>query len=198
MRNGKGNPLNSKRMHARLAQGAPDIHFYHQHKSPYGCFSNFYAAEIFLDGKKWPTTEHYFQAMKFPSDPALVERVRTTSTPSKAAAFGRDRRFPLRQDWNKEFVGADGRTTNTKLEVMRIALRAKFDQHPLLRQTLLSTRGCKLVERTANDHYWGDGGDGSGKNMLGKLLMGLRDSLLKEGEEKQQQEESRALLQASS
>lgn len=27
------------------------------------------------------------------------------------------------------------------------------------------------------DRYWGDGGDGSGKNMLGKILMRVRDNL---------------------
>ena len=34
-----------------------------------------------------------------------------------------------------------------------------------------------LVEHTVNDHYWGDGGDGSGKNRLGQLLMQVRDEL---------------------
>jgi N-glycosidase YbiA len=30
------------------------------------------------------------------------------------------------------------------------------------------------VEHTRNDAYWGDGGDGTGKNRLGQLLMELR------------------------
>ena len=34
-----------------------------------------------------------------------------------------------------------------------------------------------LVEHTANDAFGGDGGDGSGKNRLGLLLMKLRDEL---------------------
>jgi hypothetical protein len=33
-----------------------------------------------------------------------------------------------------------------------------------------------LVEHTASDSYWGDGGDGSGKNRLGHILMCVRDS----------------------
>ena len=32
------------------------------------------------------------------------------------------------------------------------------------------------------DSYWGDGGDGSGQNRLGKLLMKLREDLRKEME----------------
>jgi hypothetical protein len=35
----------------------------------------------------------------------------------------------------------------------------------------------KLVEHTSNDSYWADGGDGSGRNMLGRLLLRVRDEL---------------------
>lgn len=35
-------------------------------KKPNGIFSNFYPCKhLEIDGKKWPTTEHYFQAQKF-------------------------------------------------------------------------------------------------------------------------------------
>lgn len=61
-----------------------------------------------------------------------------------------------------------------KDSVMRRALRAKFTQHSELRELLLSTGNCRLVEHTANDHYWADGGDGSGMNRLGELLMSVR------------------------
>jgi predicted NAD-dependent protein-ADP-ribosyltransferase YbiA (DUF1768 family) len=30
---------------------------------------------------------------------------------------------------------------------------------------------------TENDSYWGDGGDGSGRNMLGQVLMRVREEL---------------------
>ena len=39
---------------------------------------------------------------------------------------------------------------------------------------------AKLVEHTTNDSYWGDGGDGRGRNMLGQLLMQVRDELRSE------------------
>ncbi len=57
------------------------------------------------------------------------------------------------------------------------ALRAKFTQHPNLRAALLATGSARLVEHTANDAYWGDGGDGHGKNRLGALLEQVRDEL---------------------
>jgi len=36
---------------------------------PFGCFSNFSRHPVSIDGRTWPTTEHYFQAMKLPDDP---------------------------------------------------------------------------------------------------------------------------------
>ena len=60
---------------------------------------------------------------------------------------------------------------------MRDALKAKFGQHQELKSLLLSTGSAYLIEHTRNDAYWADGGDGSGKNMLGILLMEIRDNL---------------------
>jgi predicted NAD-dependent protein-ADP-ribosyltransferase YbiA (DUF1768 family) len=53
-------------------------------------------------------------------------------------------------------------------------LKLKFFTHKNLGQKLLGTGGSKLIEHTANDRYWADGGDGSGRNRLGVLLMRLR------------------------
>lgn len=131
----------------------------------YGCFSNFSRHPIFLKGKRWPTTEHYFQAQKFAGEPD-EEEVRRAAKPAQAANMGRDRKRPLRRDWEA-----------VKERVMLDALRAKFTQHEDLKAVLLGTGDATLVEHTANDAYWGDGGDGSGKNRLGQLLMRLRDEL---------------------
>lgn len=57
------------------------------------------------------------------------------------------------------------------------AVLAKFTQHEEIRTVLLSTGEAVLIEHTRNDDYWGDGGDGHGKNMLGKVLMCVRDEL---------------------
>jgi ribA/ribD-fused uncharacterized protein len=65
---------------------------------------------------------------------------------------------------------------------MMDALRAKFTQDEELKATLLGTGDAVLVEHTANDSYWGDGGDGGGKNRLGHLLMRLRAELRAESE----------------
>jgi ribA/ribD-fused uncharacterized protein len=143
------------------------INFYST-KEDYGCFSNFSAHPIELKGKVWRTSEHYFQAQKFP-DTEHEEDIRLTESPMVAARMGRNRERPLRKDW--EVV---------KDEIMLEALRAKFTQHNDLREILLSTGNAVLVEHTTNDNYWGDGGDGSGRNMLGELLMKVREELRNE------------------
>ncbi|MCB9599079.1 MAG: NADAR family protein [Sandaracinus sp.] len=131
----------------------------------YGAFSNFAPYPIVLGGKRWPTSEHYFQAQKF-LEPKEREAVRTAKTPGIAARLGRDRTKKLRRDWESVKVG-----------VMRDALRAKLTQHPEVLALLRSTGEATLVEHTENDAYWGDGGDGSGRNQLGRLLMALRAEL---------------------
>ena len=70
---------------------------------------------------------------------------------------------------------------------MLVALRAKFTQHDRLRKQLLSTGTADLIEHTKNDKYWGDGGNGKGKNMLGKLLVILREELSKPESESEEE-----------
>lgn len=89
----------------------------------------------------------------------------------------------LREDWD-EVCDA----------IMEKAVYAKFTQNAFLRDKLLSTavsvdtiptrdktaaplKGKLLVEHTDRDSYWGDAGDGSGVNMLGKLLMRVRERI---------------------
>lgn len=53
-------------------------------------------------------------------------------------------------------------------------LTAKFTQNENIRLKLLETGDRKLIEHTDRDKFWGDGGNGEGKNRLGILLMKLR------------------------
>ena len=64
---------------------------------------------------------------------------------------------------------------------MRKVVLAKFTQHADLRAILLGTGDALLVEHTENDSYWADGGDGSGLNRLGQILMSVREELRKQG-----------------
>lgn len=148
----------------RTATVEPVIRFYAV-GDEYGCFSNFSPHPIKLKSNTWPTSEHYFQAQKFIGAPD-EEEVRQAKSPMVAARMGRSRKRPLRKDWE-----------SVKDSIMHEAVLAKFTQHADLRETLLGTGEAKLVEHTENDAYWGDGGDGSGKNRLGQILMRIRDEL---------------------
>ena len=128
----------------------------------YGAFSNFAKYGFDADGRLWPTSEHYFQAQKFKGT-VHAETVRKAPSVRDAARIGRDRSLPLRADWE-----------DVKLDVMRAALRYKFAAHPDLVELLMSTVDEEIVEQTTDDYYWGCGTDGTGLNMLGKLLMELR------------------------
>jgi ribA/ribD-fused uncharacterized protein len=57
------------------------------------------------------------------------------------------------------------------------AVRLKFRQYPELAKALIATGGEVLVEHTTRDAYWGDGGDGAGQNMQGRLLAQVREEL---------------------
>lgn len=143
----------------------PNVINFYSVSDEYGEFSNFAAFPIVIKKKRWPTSEHFFQSQKF-ENPAHREEIRKAKTPMIAARLGRNRKKKLRRDWE-----------SVKDSVMRQAVLAKFTQHDELRAILLSTGDAKLVEHTTNDAYWGDGGDGSGKNMLGRILMEVRGQL---------------------
>ena len=139
------------------------IYFYST-RGEYGSFSNFSAHGFELDGEYWPTTEHYCQAQKFPGTPQ-VDLIRQAKTPKDAAKMGRDRSHPLRPDWEQ-----------VKDDIMGKAVLRKFETHGDIRETLLATDES-IVENSPIDYYWGCGQDGSGKNMLGQILMEVREIL---------------------
>lgn len=141
------------------------IYFY-KINDEYGCFSNFSRHGFEIGGKYWKTSEHYFQAQKFIGT-EYVEQVRLSSTPMEAANIGRDRSKPLRKDWEE-----------VKDDIMRIAVLEKFKANVDIQKLLLSTRE-EIIEKTTKDYYWGCGEEGTGKNMLGKILMETREFLRK-------------------
>lgn len=125
------------------------------------CFS---PATVELNGKVY--VEHAYQSSK-----TLVQGLRTmirqARTSGQAKRLGR--RVPLRPDWE-----------HVKAEVMRDLLRQKCAQ-PDLRRLLLATAPEELVEiNTWGDRYWGVS-RGEGQNMLGRLLMEVREEIATAG-----------------
>ena len=125
--------------------------------------SNFWPAEVYLDGIKYPTVEHAYQASKTLDD---EERkiVRMAGRPGLAKREGK--RVTLRPDWSDEM----------KLVIMEDLVRQKF-QHKELKALLLATGDEELVEGNSWwDTYWGVC-KGKGSNHLGKILMKVRQEL---------------------
>mgnify|MGYP001302730896 CR=1 FL=1 len=136
------------------------IFFWSRSTNPdYRFLSNFAESPMIIDGKRYRTTEHYYQSMKY-EDEWNQEQVRNAGTPARAKQLGR--MWPLRAGWEEK-----------KEEVMLRALREKFKQNGALKEKLLKTDQCELHEDSPHDMYWGV----KGKDRLGKLLMQVRDEL---------------------
>ena len=145
----------------------PDKINFYRTSGEYGCFSNFSEHPVKIYGRVWKTSEHAFQAQKFLDEKTQI-KIANCPTASLAAKEGRKRTNKLRPDWEK-----------IKDRIMREVVLAKFSQHEAAKTTLLGTDAKVLVEHTKNDAYWGDGGDGTGRNMLGRILMETRTKLRK-------------------
>ncbi|MCU0516940.1 MAG: NADAR family protein [Oscillatoria sp. Prado101] len=140
------------------------VYFYGT-RDKYGGFSNFSPHGFELDGAYWPTSEHYFQAQKFAGTPH-ADKIQQAKTPKDAARMGRDRKRPLRPDWEQVKDG-----------IMRRGVLRKFETHADIREVLLSTGSEEIVENSPVDYYWGCGANGTGKNRLGQILMEVREIL---------------------
>ena len=171
---GTCNPKDVNMTIARLLEEKEAVRktiFFYSSRAEHGYMSNFARYPVIMDGLKYKTSEHYYQSQKYKGTP-WEKPVRDAAEPMKAAELGRDRSGPLRRDWE-----------SVKDNVMREVVEAKFRQHPELAKQLLDTGDAKLVERTTDDLYWGCGTAGTGKNMLGIILMEVREKLRQEKEE---------------
>jgi ribA/ribD-fused uncharacterized protein len=128
-------------------------------------FSNFAPFGIDLDGAWWPTVENYYQAQKF-TDPALRRSIGQAEEPIIAKTLADANKAAIRPDWDA-----------AKDAVMYRAVRRKFDLHPELKAMLLATGDEDIAEANPADGYWGIGGDGTGLNKLGKIMIRIRAEL---------------------
>jgi len=139
--------------------------YFHNEELPHGYLSNFSRHSIIIKGIEWSTVEHYYQAHKF-EDKIIQEQVRMAPTPRLAKQIANDNKESMVNNWN-----------DIKEEIMYAGLYAKFTQHPGIHRDLLETGKMVLCEHSPHDSYWGDGGDGTGRNRLGVLLMKIREQI---------------------
>lgn len=148
-----------------------EIRFYRASEKPYGAFSNLYRREIEFEGVTFITAEHAYQAGKARKSAVQAWLMAAPSPALLAMAAHGLYYWDITPGWS-----------TVKFDRMRAVLRAKFTQHEDLQQLLLSTGNAKLIETATTDNpvnrLWGEV-NGVGKNMLGVMLMELRNELLR-------------------
>jgi ribA/ribD-fused uncharacterized protein len=130
--------------------------------------SNFWPVEIVPDEApriRYPSLEHAYQAAK---THVVAEKLFVAGCKSPGAAKRAGRRVTMRDDWDA-----------VKIDVMRELLRQKFAPGSELARLLVETGAAEIVEgNTWGDRFWGEC-DGEGENWLGRLLMEVRDALVR-------------------
>lgn len=146
-----------------MIDGVPTITYF---RGQWAKLGNYSPCLIFYDGHAYNSVEHAYQAQKS-EDPGIQKIIRDAPTPAVAKRIARS--VKLRPDWD-----------TFKLELMLALLREKFKQEPE-RSTLLSTAGCNLVEGNWwGDKEWGQCPVGTGKNLLGQMLVQVRTEIWQE------------------
>ena len=143
------------------------IYFYKQF-GPLGYLATYSDHGFCKDGIYFKTSEHYYQAQKF-EDEQVRQLIINAETPKIASQIGRDRKYKLREDWEK-----------IKQEVMFDAVLYKFKQNPEILEKLLLTGDEEIIEETVKENYWGCGPLKDGQNNYGKIVGKVRTSLREE------------------
>lgn len=136
-------------------------------RGKYSFLSNFFYSPMEFEGLLFPTAEHAYQAQKA-RDPAMRKQFAdATMKPGVAKRLGR--MVKMRDEWDHVKVG-----------VMREIIRAKFSNKLHLRAALMDTHPAVLIEENSwGDTFWGEY-KGKGANMLGRILMEVRNEILSE------------------
>lgn len=142
--------------------------------------SHFHSAPILLDGESWPTVEHYYQAQKS-HQPEYKAAIRAASRAGLAkrlaAPPGAPRRISKDSWFRKNGMLPRPDWHEVKLDIMRRADEAKFEQNSQMAVLLLGTGNAELIEDSPDEPFWGIGPDGLGLNWAGRVLMEVRDRL---------------------
>ena len=133
-----------------------------------GYLANYSNHGFTKNGVFYKTVEHYYQSEKF-SDPEIKKRIIDADTPKEASNIGRDR-SNIRIPNFKE----------VKNQVMFDGILEKFRQHRDIAYKLIETRNRGIAEATVDEYYWGIGKDKSGKNVIGDILVKVRERIKEE------------------
>ncbi|WP_305829097.1 NADAR family protein [Pseudomonas aeruginosa] len=148
-------------------------------KEDFGGLSNMASGyPLQINGVRILTSEALYQACRFPHMPELQREIIGQHSPMTAKMKSKPHRKDSRSDWDE-----------VRYKVMRWCLRVKLAQnYEEFGRLLLATRDRPIVEQSRKDDYWGaklmdETGDTLiGQNVLGRLLMELREKLKDDSE----------------
>ena len=137
--------------------------FFNGEKNP---LSNLHHTPITIWGMSFHSTEQAYQYRKSIelNQNDIAKEIRSTPSSHEAMKIAKK-------------IKTDDRWQEIKINVMDQLLRTKADQCEAFKQALNSTGRKLLVENTSHD-FWGRGKSDDGLNMLGRLLMTLRDTTM--------------------
>lgn len=167
--------------------------FFYDKNGQYFELSNFYEHKcpLIYDNKTYKTSEHLYHASKYLHDDTnyvnleYADIIRNSKTPYMAKILA-NKMIMHQYEWQKNLNKIILKYNNTspnenwdeqKIETMHNILVIKFTQDLHCRKVLLSTGNRYLIENSKRDPFWGIGKDGNGKNMLGNLLIKVRDEI---------------------
>lgn len=133
-----------------------------------GYLANYSNHGFTKNGIFYKTVEHYYQSEKF-DEPEIKERIINVETPKEASNIGRDRSLRRKDNFRK-----------VKKEVMFDGILEKFRQNRDIAYKLIETRNRAIAEATVDEYYWGIGKDKSGKNVIGGILVSVRERIKRE------------------
>ena len=140
----------------------------------WGIFGNFAPIPIVVDGVPFDCTEKLFQVMKFADSESRRIIYAQKGQSIKMMAKHQEKVGAVRADWGRIFIDA-----------MKFCLVQKYVQSEAFRSELERSKGLFIVEQEANSRRpagaWSakltdDGNTWTGPNIMGRLLMELREN----------------------
>ena len=139
----------------------------------WGVLGNFAPTPIVVGGVPFDCTEKLFQVMKFTDLESRSIIYAQKGQPIKMKARHQEKVGVVRDDWGRIFIDA-----------MKFCLMQKYHQSEIFRNELERSKGLFIVEQQANPRrpagaysakLSDDGKTWTGPNIMGRLLMKLRD-----------------------
>ena len=141
-------------------------------KEKFGGLSNMAPGfPLLVNGITIRTSEALYQACRFPHMPEIQRMIIGEKSPMTAKMVSKPHREQSRSDWQ-----------SVRVKIMRWCLRLKLAQNwQTFGELLYSSGDLPIVEDSRKDDFWGakadENGNLVGQNILGRLLMELRDQL---------------------